>query len=91
MRRVGPHRPIYGFGHSLGGAISALVELNRPGTFRGLFLFEPVVATPQFFDRPYVHDTSAGHDTSTSGEWAGIPSRSMHWRDESRRTRPSVW
>jgi pimeloyl-ACP methyl ester carboxylesterase len=32
-----------GFGHSCGGASLLLAEQRRPGTFRSLFLFEPVV------------------------------------------------
>jgi pimeloyl-ACP methyl ester carboxylesterase len=32
-----------GFGHSCGGASLLLAEQDRPGTFRGLYLFEPVV------------------------------------------------
>lgn len=31
------------FGHSCGGASLLLAEQGRPGTFRGLYLFEPVV------------------------------------------------
>lgn len=37
-----------GFGHSCGGASLLLAEQARPDTFRGLFLFEPVVVP----DRP---------------------------------------
>lgn len=33
----------YGFGHSMGGAALVLAELDRPGTFRSLFLYEPVL------------------------------------------------
>ena len=33
-----------GFGHSCGGASLLLAEQDRPGTFRGFYLFEPVVA-----------------------------------------------
>src|ERR1019366_380065 len=36
------------FGHSCGGASLLLAEQGRPGTFRGLYLFEPVVLP----DRP---------------------------------------
>ena len=35
-------RPL-GFGHSCGGAALLLAELARPGTFAGLYLYEPVV------------------------------------------------
>ncbi|GLC36486.1 hypothetical protein PLESTB_000153500 [Pleodorina starrii] len=33
----------YCLGHSLGGAMAALLQLERPQTFRAMFLFEPVV------------------------------------------------
>jgi pimeloyl-ACP methyl ester carboxylesterase len=36
-----------GFGHSCGGASLLLAEQARPGTFRDLFLFEPVVVPVQ--------------------------------------------
>lgn len=34
---------VLGFGHSCGGAALLLAEMARPGTFRGLYLYEPVV------------------------------------------------
>jgi pimeloyl-ACP methyl ester carboxylesterase len=37
-------RPLYAFGHSLGGAACLLAEAHRPGTFDALYLFEPVAA-----------------------------------------------
>lgn len=39
---VGLDRP-FGVGHSKGGAALLLAEERRPGTFRALYLFEPVV------------------------------------------------
>lgn len=39
---IGLDRP-FGIGHSCGGAALILAELARPGTFRGLYLFEPVI------------------------------------------------
>jgi pimeloyl-ACP methyl ester carboxylesterase len=33
----------FGFGHSYGGAVLLLAEAARPGTFRALFCFEPVI------------------------------------------------
>jgi pimeloyl-ACP methyl ester carboxylesterase len=33
----------FGFGHSMGGAALVLAELGRPGTFRSLYLYEPVL------------------------------------------------
>ena len=38
----------YGVGHSKGGAALLLAEQRRPGTFRSLYLYEPVVMPPQF-------------------------------------------
>ncbi|MDA8276141.1 MAG: alpha/beta hydrolase [Actinomycetota bacterium] len=40
--RLGLDHP-FGFGHSCGGASLLLAEVARPGTFAGLFCFEPVV------------------------------------------------
>jgi pimeloyl-ACP methyl ester carboxylesterase len=43
-------RAVYGFGHSGGGAAMLLAEQRRPGTFRALYLFEPVVFPPAAMD-----------------------------------------
>ena len=40
------HQP-FGVGHSKGGAALLLAEARRPGTFRGLWLYEPVVFPPE--------------------------------------------
>lgn len=37
---------IYGFGHSCGAAALLMAEIARPGTFSGLYCFEPVVFRP---------------------------------------------
>lgn len=37
------HAPLYGFGHSAGGAGVVLAEATRPNTFTEIFLFEPVL------------------------------------------------
>lgn len=42
---VGLQRP-FAFGHSCGGAALLLAEQARPGTFAGLFLYEPVLFPP---------------------------------------------
>lgn len=41
------HQPV-GVGHSMGGASLLMAELRRPGTFRALWLFEPIVFPPDF-------------------------------------------
>src|SRR3954470_12360736 len=44
-------RPIYGFGHSMGGAALLMAEADRPGTFAGMVLDEPIVPPPGAFVR----------------------------------------
>lgn len=41
----GSERPI-GIGHSMGGAALLMAELRRPGTFSGLWVYEPIVFPP---------------------------------------------
>lgn len=45
-----PQGPVCGFGHSGGGAALILAERKRPGTFRALLLYEPVVFPPGALD-----------------------------------------
>jgi pimeloyl-ACP methyl ester carboxylesterase len=40
--------PVAGFGHSMGGAALLLAEERRPGTFTGMFLYEPIVLPDDF-------------------------------------------
>ncbi|MEY2464663.1 MAG: hypothetical protein QOH64_2801 [Acidimicrobiaceae bacterium] len=49
-------RPVFGFGHSMGGAALLMAEASRPGSFAGLFLFEPIVPPPGAFMRPEGED-----------------------------------
>jgi len=46
VEALGLDRPV-AFGHSCGGAALLLAEERRPGTFRSLYLFEPVVVPDQ--------------------------------------------
>lgn len=39
-------RPV-GIGHSMGGAALLLAELRRPGTFAGLWVYEPIIFPPE--------------------------------------------
>ena len=40
--------PAFGFGHSMGGTALLLAEERRPGTFSGMFLYEPIVLPDDF-------------------------------------------
>ena len=48
------------FGHSCGGAALLLAEQHRPGTFAGIFAYEPVVAPPSFWARGLRLDPAVG-------------------------------
>ena len=52
----------FGVGHSLGGAALVMAEIRRPGTFRGLWCYEPVVMPPDMITDGPVPDNplSAG-------------------------------
>lgn len=50
----GDPRPI-GIGHSMGGAALLLAEQRRPGTFAGLWVYEPIIFPPTI--REHVGDT----------------------------------
>ncbi len=40
---LGVDEPVRAVGHSMGGAAVVRAELTRPGTFRGAWLFEPII------------------------------------------------
>jgi pimeloyl-ACP methyl ester carboxylesterase len=42
---------LYGFGHSMGGAVLLMIEQARPGTFRALAAYEPIVYPPDRIPR----------------------------------------
>jgi pimeloyl-ACP methyl ester carboxylesterase len=57
---LGLDRPV-GIGHSKGGAALLLAEQRRPGTFAGLWLYEPVVfPTVRPVDLPEEHPLAVG-------------------------------
>lgn len=43
---IGPHRTVYGVGHSMGGAALALAAGQRATRLGSLWLYEPVIAPP---------------------------------------------
>jgi pimeloyl-ACP methyl ester carboxylesterase len=43
---LGDAGSLLGVGHSMGGAVLVMTELMRPGTFRALALYEPIVFPP---------------------------------------------
>jgi len=65
----------YGVGHSKGGAALLLAEQRRPGTFRALYLYEPVVMPPEYTlghnpDNPLSNGARHRRDTFASVEAA---------------------
>ena len=44
-------QPLFGFGHSMGGAALIMAEVLQPGTFRGLYVYEPVLFPPEALRR----------------------------------------
>ena len=56
---LGLDRP-FGIGHSMGGASLVLAEQARPGTFRGLWIFEPIIFPPALADGAGPNPLAAG-------------------------------
>lgn len=50
--------PLFGAGHSAGATGVALAEVERPGTFAGLWCFEPVLFPPRPQDEEETEDAS---------------------------------
>jgi pimeloyl-ACP methyl ester carboxylesterase len=44
---IGGDQPPFAFGHSMGAAVTLLAEARRPGTFRAIYAFEPIVIPPE--------------------------------------------
>jgi len=38
---------LYAFGHSMGAAVALLAEARRPGSFRAIYAYEPIVIPPE--------------------------------------------
>jgi len=51
---------LYGFGHSMGGAALLLAEQAAPGSFRGLFMYEPIVLPKEAAATPENNPLAAG-------------------------------
>ncbi len=72
---LGLHHPI-GVGHSMGGASLLMAEIQRPGTFAALWVFEPIVFPPDFprpepgTPNPRVEAARRRRDTFPSAEVA---------------------
>lgn len=56
---LGLESPV-GIGHSKGGAALLLAEQRRPGTFRALYCYEPVVMPPDIFSGPSENPLAEG-------------------------------
>ena len=66
---------VVGIGHSMGGASLVLAEQARPGTFRSLWIFEPIIfppmpGEPSEGDNPLVAGARRRRDTFPSAEAA---------------------
>jgi pimeloyl-ACP methyl ester carboxylesterase len=52
IREIATRGPVYALGHSMGAAVSLFVEARRPGTFRAIYGYEPIVPPPETPPQP---------------------------------------
>jgi len=56
---IGPDSKVYGVAHSMGGAALTMAAARRPGAFRALWLYEPVIVPPGMLPPPSVANPMA--------------------------------